>query len=444
MKDEDIDGIEGEITTGEYIEFPDIPAFSEEEIERDLKKIKKQVECFKKEPTAEVKIKRLGKRVNDKSDSKSKTSNPPIINDYPEHENKEHIKQMKNYMMEKFGHIINSPDEMPAEVPTFDDLPDWVTKEESETKKDVALIKRDKKTSLAKKFDLGIISEKGFSNLVKQLILGESCEIKGNYSYKAHMILDFITHKLCYKNKEFMVHKVVDRDNENLITVDDIENHRTLWGSVRIRATDSEIKKTLGLTRMSNKDIFQAVADCADLEFEGSLYCYYDAETRELKSYDLGGSQKHFFGFVREKTERVASRTGYVENAYYFIFDTILSSILLTNIMNGNIQIKSKEFYQLRAGLQNLGNYILMWKAPTYINLNTLCALLGIKSKNTTQQQRYCEDNLNELKELGYITWVKFGKGSKARYKIWKKKRLLQPEAVVLLSEANANNGKKG
>lgn len=50
MKEDDIDGIEGEISTSkEYIEFPDVPVFTEEEIERDLRKIKKGVEDFKKQ-----------------------------------------------------------------------------------------------------------------------------------------------------------------------------------------------------------------------------------------------------------------------------------------------------------------------------------------------------------------------------------------------------------
>ena len=362
---------------------------------------------------------------------------PPIIHTYPEPAiPEEYVK----YMHDTFGHILESQEEIPKEVADFlgsvqkfEDLPDWVTKEEPEMKKD-ALMKISKKASLAKKIDLGIVSEKGFSNLVKQLILGESCDIKGNYSHKTHMILDFITGKLC-NDKEFTAHLVIDRGDEKPYTLKDIQRCREESGAIELWATDSEIKEMLGLTRMSNKEINKAVEDCADLEFEGILCCYYDAETGKYKSYDLGGSQKHFFGFVREKTGRVASRTGYEENAYYFIFDTILSSILLTNIMNGNIQIKSKEFYQLRAGLQNLGNYVLMWKTATFINLKTLCAMLGIKSKHVKWQQRLCEDNLNEFKELGYITWVKFGKGSKARYKIWKKKRLLQPKEVELLPE---------
>jgi hypothetical protein len=320
--------------------------------------------------------------------------------------------------------IINEPE--------FEDLPVWLTRA---PKRDVVAIKKAKRASLAKKFETGIVTEKGFNNLVKQLILGESCDIKGNYSYKTHIILNFITDKLG-SDKEFMAHLVIDRDPESLYyTVADIQRCRKELGAIEVWVTDSEIKEKMGLTRMSNKEINKAVEDCADLEFEGKLYCYHDPITKKYKSYDVGGAEKHFFGFVREKSGKVARRTGYKENIYCFTFNTILSNILLTNIMNGNIQIKSKEFYQLRAGLQNLGNYILMWKAPTFINLKTLCALLGIKSKNITDQQRYCEDNLNKFKELGYITWVKFGKGIKARYKIWKKERLLQPRKIGLLPE---------
>ena len=367
---------------------------------------------------------------------------PPVINIYQNYEPPE---DYVKYMHDTFGHIINSKKEVPKDVEDFlgadfctqeeEELPNFSQEQELtrdfEIKKD-SLMKIDKKISLAKKFDIGIIAEKGYSNLVKQLILGESCDIKGNYSHKTHMILDFITDKLC-SNKEFTAHLVIDRGDVKPYTVEDIRRCHKESGAIEIWATDGEIRNTLGLKRMSNREINKAVEDCADLEFEGKLYCYYNTETRELKSYDVGGAEKHFFGFVREKSGKVATRTGYEENSYCFRFNTILSNILLTNIMNGNIQIKPKEFYQLRGGLQNLGNYIFMWKNATFINLKTLCALLGIKSKNTTDQQKLCEDNLNEFKELGYITWVKFGKGIKARYKIWKKERSLKPEKSKLL-----------
>jgi hypothetical protein len=61
----------------------------------------------------------------------------------------------------------------------------------------------------------------------------------------------------------------------------------------------------LGLVRASNKEIAQAVEDCADLEFYGELFCYYDAKTGKYRSYDLGGSQKHFFGFIRAKSGKI-------------------------------------------------------------------------------------------------------------------------------------------
>jgi hypothetical protein len=107
-------------------------------------------------------------------------------------------------------------------VPKFEDLPDWKTKEKPEVEKD-ALIKASKKVSLVNKIDLGIVSEKGFSNLVKQLVLGESCAIKGNYSYKTHMILDFITHKVCTEWKEFTAHLVIDKGDEEPFTIEDIQ-----------------------------------------------------------------------------------------------------------------------------------------------------------------------------------------------------------------------------
>lgn len=50
----DIDEIGEEITTGEYIEFEDSPIFTEEEIERNSKKIKKQTEGFKKQGKKKV------------------------------------------------------------------------------------------------------------------------------------------------------------------------------------------------------------------------------------------------------------------------------------------------------------------------------------------------------------------------------------------------------
>jgi hypothetical protein len=320
--------------------------------------------------------------------------------------------------------IINEPE--------FEDLPVWLTRA---PKRDVVAIKKAKRASLAKKFETGIVTEKGFNNLVKQLILGESCDIKGNYSYKTHIILNFITDKLG-SDKEFMAHLVIDRDPESLYyTVADIQRCRKELGAIEVWVTDSEIKEKMGLTRMSNKEINKAVEDCADLEFEGKLYCYHDPITKKYKSYDVGGAEKHFFGFVREKSGKVARRTGYEENAYCFTFNTLLSNILLANMMNGNLQLQPKDFYQLRGGIQNMLNHVLMWGSPTFINLKTLCALLGIKSKHVKWQQKYCEDNLNVAKKAGFIDWSKFGKGSKVRYKITKKGRLLQPRKIELLPE---------
>jgi len=372
------------------------------------------------------------------SDSKPIMKSPPIIHSYPEHKiPEEYVK----YMHETFGHILESSEEIPKEVadfldsdlPTLEDLPDWVT-QEPEMKKD-SLMKIGKKVSLTKKFETGIITEKEFNNLVKQLTLGESCDIKGNYSYKTHIILNFITDKLG-SDKEFMAHLVIDRDPESLYyTVADIQRCRKELGAIEVWATDSEIKERMGLKRMSNREINKAVEDCADLEFEGKLYCYHDPITKRYKSYDVGGAEKHFFGFVREKSGKVARRTGYKENAYCFTFNTLLSNILLANMMNGNLQLQHNDFYQLRGGIQNMLNHTLMWERPTFINLKTACALFRITTKHIKWQQELCEENFNVAKRARFIDWSKFGKGSKVRYKITKKERLLQPKEVKLLPE---------
>lgn len=319
--------------------------------------------------------------------------------------------------------------------PIISDLPEWVTKE-PEKKDTLALINKGKVKKLITAMDIGIVSEKGFSNLVKQLTLGNECSIKGNYNYKTHMILDFLIHKIAIECKKLTADLIINKDEDGPYTIKDIQNAcEESWEPIKVFATDKEIKETLGLKNiMSNREIAEAVVDCSELTFTGDICCYYNPVTKLLTSYDLKGADARLFGLIRKKTRHVSSRTGYQENAYSFRFVTIFSYILLANIMNGNLQIKPKEFYQLRAGLQNFLNYVLMWastwKKPTIIDLDMLCKLFGIESKNVTDKQRYCEKNLDEVKKYIYWAPVPKSRGKNKRYRVWKKAMLLKPREL--------------
>lgn len=368
----------------------------------------------------------------------------------PEKDGKEARKEYEEFMLKVYGNIINSSKnktlqeiiESLGEIPEQEDLPEWLQTDpdkESElhipgqTEKQKAdreeLIKRIKEKRLIHKFDWGVIAEKGFSYMVKELLLEENCKVIGKYDHKVQMILDCISHTLVAEHilsKKVIARHVVRKDN--YYTVEKLEAIKEeMEYEVKVILKDSEIKQILGLEdQLSNREIFEAFNNLLDIQIEGKFNCYYDPTNTKYREAGLGDNEKLFSDLVYDRTCKKARRTGYEEHRYCFIFRTRLSKIFLANILNGNIYIKPKKFYRLRSGHQNILNHILPVQGYTRLSLTDLSKLVGLKVERTNRQQQLVEKYLNDLVNHGYLRkWKKYGTGKKTYYVLYKEKNYL-------------------
>jgi len=361
-------------------------------------------------------------------------------------------KELKNYMLEVYGDIINSNGEIPQEVidflgkpPKFNDLPKWLTEDVNNEVPYVPELSKEQREELYKKLmkqknqrneramvskmDSGVSSEKGLGYIIKQLVVEQDNQmIQGKYNPISFMIMDCIAHKLCTEDekcKELIAQRAVSK--EDLYTVNEIKAIREeLEYEVKVVLTDKEIKETLGLSdRLSNKQIFEAVMDLVEISVTPGEHKYdYDSETRTYYPVHLGGAERFILGVISTTTGRISRRTGYEEHIYVFTFRTELSLTFLKNILNGNIWLKPKELYRMKPGHQNIVNYALPnenAKGFTILSLEELCRLTGIKVQRTNKQQQLVEKYLDDLVKLGiYSRWRKRGRGKKTQYLIFK------------------------
>ncbi len=370
-------------------------------------------------------------------------------------------------MLEKFGHIINSPEPIPDEVGEFlgkpPEIPEWVTEGDDDlyipgetnkekqirlekmqalkdgslvreideygfTKlvpKDKALVLREKKMIKRMEHIDNISTEKSIGHIIKSLLTNEGT-VRGTYNPLSVMILEVIAHKLMnehFKSRETVANRAVNRDGFSY-TIEEIDAiEREFEFQVKLILDDREIKNVLGLERLKNKDIYQAVKDLVNIHVEGDLTCYYNPDTKKYGAIEFDGAEKFFMGVVIDKTGRKSNKTGFQEHRYGFTFRTRLSKIILINILNGNIWLKPKSSYrELRAGHHNIINYALPTGRGTMrLSLEELGTLTGVSHSRTNRKQALVEKYLDELIEQGfYLDWSKKGRGQNALYFLYR------------------------
>ncbi len=372
-------------------------------------------------------------------------------------------KEANDYMLKTYGHIINDPKAIPDETgyrPA--EISEWLegcgdteeglyipgeSKEEKQVRlekmqalkdgrlvreadeygwttlvaRDKALVKREEKLVRRMEHVDNLSTEKSIGHIIKNLLTQDGV-VRGTYNPLSVKILEVIAHKLMnehFKSRQTVANRTVDRNGYSYTVEEITAIEREFEYQVKLVLDDKEIKKTLGLDRLKNKDIYQAVIDLVNIHVEGDLVCYYNPDTKRYGAIEFDGAEKFFMGVVIEKTGRKSNKTGFQEHRYGLTFKTRLSKVILANILNGNIWLKPKNSYRkLRAGHHNIINYAIpTGKGTMRISLDELGTLTGVNSSKPHRKQLFVEKYLDDLVDQGhYLNWSKQGRGSRTQY----------------------------
>lgn len=125
---------------------------------------------------------------------------------------------------------------------------------------------------------------------------------------------------------------------------------------------------------------------------------------------------------VYRKTGKVSRRGKKPEYTYIFIFDTPNSLDFFNSVRNGFFNLKPQSYFKLLPSAQMIFRGI-SWKMninkPVRLELNTLCNLAYFKIKHKTRKQKFIEQNLDKLKELGFISDWKKWQGKINKREVW-------------------------
>ena len=262
---------------------------------------------------------------------------------------------------------------------------------------------RDEK--FASSFDAGSVPVEraiSFFLLEKARRAEEIVISQGRLDYQVCWILDAIAHKfieeqLSSEQKKGVMEdpRVLISSKEELINVADssIElresnNEEFKDKGIIFSINDSEIKKVLDKTNLSNKRIAGLVDRLCKIVLTGKHFQFWDNEKGEFVDIEKEISMP-FLTVETEIIHRKLRGRGAQKNEehlYNFQFWSYWGLAFLSNLYSRKLDLFPKRFYKLSGKAQELFRAVCWSEKPTTFNIETISRLLGWKKVSETKQ----------------------------------------------------------
>ncbi len=288
--------------------------------------------------------------------------------------------------------------------------------------------KKQQQKELAK-YEMNVLSPRSYNYIKLKTKDGEgTVEIKPHISVKGEALFDVVFDKFAKQNdfkalKELPSCKAISTWSSNTFddVVEDRNNEKPPKFKCIIELSSKEIRKTLGLSRFTDKQIFKEAEklELVLIKAEGMKIWNDGSAGYETTVTWLG----HLIRSVeREKTDRIAPRTKSIQYRFRFVLEDATVMLWSNDALFRRMSLFQTRYYSLPYGCQRLLRYLSLW-AKSHLNLKQVADILDWKSiPNTARKIKQVEKILERLKEEGYITgWnrVKKTRGLKTLWFIW-------------------------
>lgn len=268
-------------------------------------------------------------------------------------------------------------------------------------------MKKITKKDLAK-YEMNVLSPRSYNYLKLKTKNGEGIiEIEPTLHVRDEALLDVIFNKFVSQDS-FKALKELPYDNEKIwadkfdIVVHNQNNEGTPRYNIIIELDSKEIRKTLGLSHLTDKEISERADNLNRVLIRAEdVKIWY--ESGEKYRHTVTWKGNIIKDVITEKTDRIAPRTKNIQHRFFFRLEDATVMLFANDSLFRRISLFPKKFYHLPYGCQRLFRYLSIWN-EIYLSLEQIADILGWKSiPHTPTRKKQVEKHLERLKKEGYI-----------------------------------------
>lgn len=268
-------------------------------------------------------------------------------------------------------------------------------------------MKKPTKKDLAK-YEINVQSSRSYNYLKLKAKNSEGIiEIEPTLHVKDEALLDVIFDKFARQN----VFEPFTHDSFTALVKSENIKKAPKFNCI-IELDSREIRKTLGLPRLSDEEIYKRAGNLERLTIKAEeVKIWYESGEKYKNTVTWLG---HLVRYARrEKTDRIAPRTKNIQHRFHFLLEDATVMLFANDSLFRRVSLFPKKFYSLPYGCQRLLRYLSLW-SKVHLNLEQMVDILDWKSPgNTDRRKKQVEKILERLGEEGYI--VGWGRDEKTR-----------------------------